>query len=125
YVSINESYPALFDMGTQQKSPLPIPGGGTAAFGSLKFAPDGKSVWLTTDARGEFRQLARLDLATQKYSWLTEDIPWDVDAIEVEPHSDLVAFTVNEDGASSLYLIEQGKRRKVELPLGQVGSLEF
>src|SRR4029077_19666995 len=120
YVSINESYPALFDMGTQQKSPLPIPGGGTAAFGSLKFAPDGKSVWLTTDARGEFRQLARLDLATMKYTWLTPDIPWDVDAIEVDPVTGLVAFTVNEDGASSLYLVEGEKKRRVDLPLGQV-----
>jgi dipeptidyl aminopeptidase/acylaminoacyl peptidase len=125
YVSINESYPALYDLAKQQKTPLPNPGGGAAAFGSLKFSPDGKSVWLTTDALGEFRQLGRLDLASQKYTWLTEDIPWDVDAVEVDPHADLVAFTVNEDGASSLYLIEKGKRRKVNLPLGQVTSLEF
>jgi len=125
FVSINESYPALFDMATQQKTLLPIPGGGTASFGSMKFAPDGKSVWLATDAQGEFRQLARLDLATLKYTWFTEDIPWDVDGIEVEPRTGLVAFTVNEDGAGSLYLVENGKRRRVELPLGQVGSLDF
>ncbi len=125
YVSINETYPALLEMASREKTPLPIPGGGPVAFGAMKFAPDGKSVWLTTDAKGEFRQLARLDLATNKYEWLTEDIPWDVDAIEVEPHSGLVAFTVNEDGASSLYLLEQGKRRRVELPLGQVASLDF
>jgi dipeptidyl aminopeptidase/acylaminoacyl peptidase len=125
YVSINETYPALLDPATREKTPLPIPGDGPAAFGSLKFSPDGKSVWLTTDARGEFRQLGRLDLATQKYTWLTEDIPWDVDAVEVEPHSGLVAFTVNEDGASSLYVIESGKRRKIELPLGQVTSMDF
>src|SRR5262249_533063 len=125
YVSINESYPPVFDPPTQTKTPLPVPGDGPAAFGSLKFPPDGKSVWLTTDARGEFRQLARLDLTTQKYTWLTDDIPWDIDAVEVEPHSDVVAFTVNEDGASSLYLIENGKRRRVELPLGQGASLDF
>ncbi len=125
YVSINETYPALLDVADGKKTPLPIPGGATAAFGALKFAPDGKSVWLATDARGEFRELARLDLATMKYAWLTEDIPWDVEAVEVDPKSGTVAFTVNEDGASSLYLIEKGKRRRVELPLGQVGSLEF
>ncbi len=125
YVSINESYPAVFDLTTKKKTLLPIPGGGPAAFGSLKFSPDGKSAWLTTDAKGEFRQLGRLDLATLKYTWMTEDIPWDVDAIEIEPHSDLVAFTVNEDGASGLYVIENGKRRRIELPLGQVASLDF
>jgi dipeptidyl aminopeptidase/acylaminoacyl peptidase len=125
YVSINESYPALFDVSSRQKTLLPIPGDGTAAFGSLKFAADGKSVWLSTDARGEFRQLGRLDLTTQEYTWFTEDIGWDIDAIEVEPNSDLVAFSVNEDGASGVYLIEKGKRRKVELPLGTVASLAF
>jgi len=125
YVSINETYPALLNVADGKKTLLPIPGEGPVAFGVLKFAPDGKSVWLASDARGEFRQLARLDLATLKYAWLTDDIPWDVEAIEVEPHSGNVAFTVNEDGASSLYLIEKEKRRRVELPLGQVGSLEF
>ena len=125
YVSINETYPALFDVATQKKTPLPIPGEGPVSFGAMKFSPDGKTVWLACDARGEFRQLARLDLATMKYTWLTADIPWDVDAIEVDPVSGQVAFTVNEDGASSLYLVESEKLRRVELPLGQVGSLDF
>jgi dipeptidyl aminopeptidase/acylaminoacyl peptidase len=125
YVSINESYPALLDASDASKTPLPIPGERPVAFGVMKFAPDGKSVWLASDAQGEFRQLARLDLATMKYTWHTHDIPWDVDSIEVEPKSGTVAFTVNEDGASSLYLLDDGKRRRVDLPLGQVTSLEF
>jgi dipeptidyl aminopeptidase/acylaminoacyl peptidase len=125
YVSINETYPALFDVAEGKKNPLPIPGEGPAAFGSMKFSPDGKSVWLATDARGEFKELAKLDLATMKYTWLTADIPWDIDAIEVEPLSGSVAFTVNDDGASALYLLEKEKRRRIDLPLGQVGSLEF
>ncbi|MSR59758.1 MAG: S9 family peptidase [Planctomycetaceae bacterium] len=124
-VSINESYPALFDVATGKKTMLSIPGEGPAAFGALKFAPDGKSAWVATDARSEFHELARLDLATLKYTWLTQDIPWDVDSIEVEPSTGNVAFTVNEDGASALYLLENGERRRVELPLGIVGSLEF
>jgi dipeptidyl aminopeptidase/acylaminoacyl peptidase len=125
YVSINETYPALLDVADGKKTLLPISAQTKAAFGPLKFAPDGKSVWLATDMRGEFRELAQVDLTTMKYAWLTEDIPWDVEAIEVEPKSGSVAFTVNEDGASSLYLIENGKRRRIELPLGQVASLEF
>ena len=125
YVSINETYPALFEIADEKRMPLPIPGDGPVAFGAMKFAPDGKSVWLATDARGEFRELARLDLATMKYTWITADIPWDVDGIEVEPLSGTVAFTINEDGASALYLLEREKRRKINLPLGQIGSLEF
>ncbi len=125
YVSINETYPALLDVATVKKTPLPIPGEGPAAFGSLKFSSDGKSVWLATDARSEFKELARLDLATMKYTWLTPEIPWDVDSIEVDPQSGRVAFTVNENGANSLYLVENDHPRRIDLPLGQVGSLEF
>ena len=125
YVSINESYPALLDLSDAGKTPLPVPGERPVAFGVMKFAPDAKSVWLASDAQGEFRRLARLDLVTMKYTWRTQDIPWDVDGIEVEPKSGNLAFTVNEDGASSLCLIEGEKRRRVELPLGQVSSLEF
>jgi dipeptidyl aminopeptidase/acylaminoacyl peptidase len=125
FVSINESYPAILELSDAKKTPLPIPGEEPVAFGTMKFAPDGKSVWLASDAQSEFRQLARLDLATMKYTWLTEDISWDVDGIEVDPKSGTVAFTVNEDGASTLYLLENQKRRRVELPLGQVASLEF
>jgi dipeptidyl aminopeptidase/acylaminoacyl peptidase len=129
-VSINESYPATFDMASKKKTPLPITAAGPVAFGSMKFSSGGKSVWLASDAQGEFRQLARLDLGTMKYAWLTADIPWDVDAIEVDPVSGRVAFTVNEDGASSLYLVEndlteKARARRVDLPLGQVTSLEF
>jgi dipeptidyl aminopeptidase/acylaminoacyl peptidase len=125
FVSANESYPAVLDVGTGRKTEIAIPGGGPAAFGSLKFAPDGKSAWVATDLRGEFQELAQIDLSTMKYEWFTEDIPWDVDAIEVEPETGLVAFTVNEDGADALYLLKGRERKRVELPLGTVGSLEF
>lgn len=125
YVSINESYPALFDVAQRTLTPLPLPGEGTSAVGSGAFAPDGQSIYLTSDARSEFLELARLDLTTHSYQWLTSDIPWDVDEIEVEPASGRVAFTVNEDGAGRLYLLDGDQRRPLELPLGIVSSLEF
>ena len=64
----------------------------------MAFAADGKSVFLATDANGEFHRLARLDLASKKFTWLTDDIAWDVSDLEVEPNTGDVAFTVNEDG---------------------------
>jgi dipeptidyl aminopeptidase/acylaminoacyl peptidase len=124
-VSVNEAYPALFDMASRQIKPIALPGDAKAAIGALAFAPDGKSVYLTTDARGEFQELARLDLATMQYTWLSEDIPWDVRDLEVDPLTGRVAFTTNEDGASRLFLLEGDNRRLLETPLGIVDSLEF
>src|SRR5262249_19497144 len=54
YVSINGTYPSLFDGATRVKTAIPIPGGVTAAHGAMKFAPDGKTAYVASDARGEF-----------------------------------------------------------------------
>jgi len=125
YVSINETYPAVLDVGSGKKTPLPIPGKSPAAYGSLAFSPDGRIAWVTTDAKGEFRQLARVDLETMKYRWLTSKIEWDVREIEVEPELGLVAFTTNEGGVSGLYLLAGDRIRRYRLPLGIVSGLEF
>ncbi|MFO0869637.1 MAG: alpha/beta fold hydrolase [Pirellulales bacterium] len=127
YVSINESYPALLEVESGERVDLPRPTEEAAAFGPLAFAADGKSIYVATDAGSEFRRLARFDRAAGRYDWLTDDIPWDVVDIEVEPRSGDVAFTVNEDGASKLYLLPGGKgpRSELPLPLGIVAGLEF
>jgi dipeptidyl aminopeptidase/acylaminoacyl peptidase len=125
FVSINESYPGVLDVATGNKRMIPIPTKPPASFESLRFSSDSKSVYLATDARGEFRQLARLELDTLRYTWLTENIPWDVDAIEVEPKSGRVAFSVNEDGANVLYLLERDQPARIEQPPGVITGLEF
>lgn len=125
YVSINESYFALFDVATRERTDLTLPDGQIAAIGNLRFAPDGRSIYITTDARGEFNSLARYDMATKEYHWLTEDIDWDVSNLDVHTESGQVAFAVNEDGASQLYLLEGDTPRPLPLPLGIVSSIEF
>ncbi|MFM7072700.1 MAG: alpha/beta fold hydrolase [Planctomycetota bacterium] len=127
YVSINESYPALLDVESGRREDLPRPSEAAAAFGPFAFAADGRSVFLATDADSEFRRLARVDLATGAYEWLTQDLPWDIDELDVDTRTGDVAFTTNEDGASRLYWLPGGKapRRDLPLPLGVVAGLEF
>ena len=127
YVSINETYPALLDVASGQRTELPLPTKEKAGAGPMVFAADGKSVLIATDAGAEFRRLMRLDLASNKYDALTDDMAWDVSDLAVEPESGDVALTVNEDGASRLYLLPRGTgpRRELKLPLGIVAGLEF
>lgn len=130
YVSINESYPALLDVATKKLTPIPIPGGGKASYGTLKFAADGKSLYATSDVRGEFQQLARISLDKFEYTWLVDSFEWDIHEVEVDDATGKVAFTVNEDGQSKLYVYgggvgNQDPPRAIELPLGIVAGLEF
>ncbi|MBP88409.1 MAG: peptidase S9 [Planctomycetaceae bacterium] len=125
YVSINESYFALFDVATKTRTGLELPGPEKASIGDLAFSPDGKSIYITTDAGAEFNRLARYDIATKEYQWLTDDIDWNVSAVEVDTESGLVAFAVNENGASRLYLLDGDERRDLQLPLGIISSIEF
>jgi dipeptidyl aminopeptidase/acylaminoacyl peptidase len=133
YVSINESYYALLDVQTRKRTDLQLPrvdpkvtlGDARIAIGSLAFSADGNSVYLTTDAASEFQRLAMFDLQTQQYRWLADGIRWDVSDVEVDPTSGSIAFAVNEDGASRLYLIQNDQRRELKLPLGIVSDLKF
>jgi len=127
YVSANESYPALLDIDSGKRTDLPRPTDEKAAFGAMAFSADGKSLLMATDSGAEFLRLVRLDLASKKFQELTDDIRWDVTDVAVEPESGDVAFTVNEDGASRLYLLPKGvgPRRELKLPLGILSGLEF
>ncbi len=130
YVSINESYPAIMDLSSDERRDLKLPGGEKAAVGPFEFAGDATKAYIATDAQNEFKRLALLDLASGKYDWLTSDIPWDVSGLDVHEESGLAAFTVNADGASQLYLLEPvagqlPKRRAIDLPTGIVSSLGF
>ncbi len=123
YVSVNESYPHLLDPKSGGRIPIPIPGSGKAAHSALAFDSDGRHAYVVSDAIGEFKHLARVDLKTMEYDWLTRDIPWDVTDLEVR--GPRVAFVVNEDGRSRLYVMEEGKRRELPLPLGTISGLRF
>ncbi len=126
-VSINERYPALLDIASRKLTLIPPPAGtkGKVAIDAGTFAPDGLSVYLTSDANSEFLQLARVRLADFSYEWLTKDIPWDIDGIEVDAASGDIALTANADGASALYLLQQNRLKPLDVPLGVVESLEF
>jgi dipeptidyl aminopeptidase/acylaminoacyl peptidase len=127
YVSANESYPALLDVATGQRTDLPLPTDEKASVGPMAFTPDGKSILMATDAGGEFNRLARYDLASRKYTWLTDDIQWDISDIDVDPDSGQAVFAINEDGATRLFLLPKdgGQRRELKLPLGIVSGLDF
>lgn len=125
YVSINESYFSILDVATSKRTDFDHFEKKRASVGVMAFAPQGNQIYLASDAVAEHQQLARFDIETKSYTWLTSDIAWDVDAIEVDEKSGRVAFTVNQDGASKLYVLDGDKRTEISTPLGVISGIEF
>jgi dipeptidyl aminopeptidase/acylaminoacyl peptidase len=128
YVSINESYPAILDIETGQRTEITFPVKGKFAAGPMAFTVDDRSILIAMDAQADFRRLLKYDLASKSFLDITNRINWDISDLAVEPTSGNAAFTVNEDGASKLYLLLHkgtGTYRELKLPLGIVSGLEF
>lgn len=127
YISANESYFYLLDIATKtltQVNPSPE----KIAYGSTIFSKDGKGIFFTSDEKSEFQRLCYYDLQNKTIATLTEDINWDVESMTISDDGESLAFTVNEDGLSKLYLLDTKamKHEKVPgIPVGQVYGLSF
>ena len=129
YISINESYVWLIDAATGEKTPVTPKGGSEkVSYGGATFARGDQSIFVTTDRGGEFRRLARIDLATGEHTFLTDHIQWDIDDFELSPDRRTIAFVANEDGISRLHLMDAdtGKEKPMpKLPPGAVGDIKW
>ena len=126
-VSANQTYLWLADVATGEKKVLtPKAGDEEIAYSGGPFSKDGKGFYTTTDRDSEFQRLAYFDLATMKPAYLTSDIKWDVDEIDLSDDGKTLAFVINEDGISKLYLMDTAtsKYRPVKgIPAGLIGGV--
>jgi dipeptidyl aminopeptidase/acylaminoacyl peptidase len=95
----------------------------------IAFDSSGRGLWYTTDAGGEFEQLAWGSIDGDSPAILvTDDIPWNVEEAVFSEDRLRGAFTTNEEGYSRLYLLDPRQRRyrAVDgLPRGIVDDLRF
>jgi dipeptidyl aminopeptidase/acylaminoacyl peptidase len=121
----------LVDLATKDATHL-TPHERAAQFGDVHFTRDNRALLLSTNVAGEWQSLARMDLATRKIVPAT-DAAWDTDASEMSADGRLLAYTLNREGFSELYLrkltdagISDGKDTPVALlGKGVVSGLGF
>lgn len=138
-VSAAESHPALLTIEGRKRSALPLePGvepGQKVRRDQLHFGPGDRSVYLTTDARGESRELARLDLRSGAYTFFAPDLGGDVEELDLSPDGKHAAFTVNAGGSSRLFALDLERieaggdpgpaRREIKIAQGVISSLKL
>jgi dipeptidyl aminopeptidase/acylaminoacyl peptidase len=128
-ISVNSSHLWQLDPAGGGKTALvPRDAPDTVAYGAARYSADGRALYVTTDQGSEFLRLARLDLATRRLTPLTSAIAHDVDEFEPSPDGRTIAFTVNADGRSRLYLLNPrtgGYREVPNVPVGVIGGLRW
>ncbi len=122
YVSVNESYLWLMDTQSGQKT-LITPKGGKEkiSYQGGVFSKDGKGLYVVSDRDSEFSRLSYIDLATSQPTYLTSQIPWDVEDFDLSEDGKHLALVTNEDGASVLHVLDTATTREISLPKLPVG----
>lgn len=126
-ISVSEQEVWLVDLSNGRKSqvrPSPV----KIFRGSPRFAPDGKSLFYISDEDSEFRRVVRYDLRTDDEDELTSELNFDVDGLQIAPNGRTLAFTINENGYSRLFLMDMKRGRKTPAPRlapGEIDNFKF
>jgi dipeptidyl aminopeptidase/acylaminoacyl peptidase len=129
YVSITDSSVHLVDLDSGSVSLLAGGPGNTSTNYPVGFDDNSDGYWLITSQGSEFQRLAWQPIEPgADIEVVTGDIDWDVSDAVISRDRGRMAFAVNENGRSAIYLFDPRTReyRLVEnLPTGVVGRIEF
>jgi len=92
---------------------------GTIRYLASSLWPDGGTVLLSSDAKGGYMNVALLDVATKKVTWVT-DLKWEAFSGNFSPDGKSYTYTVNADGLIDAYLADRSSNhaKKLDLPHG-------
>ncbi len=128
YVSINESSLYLMDAARGDLRLVVPANGRKASYAGGRFTQDGKSALVVTDAGGEFRSLATVDLSSGLLAPFGPSPAGDVEDFGLSPDGRKLAYFVNEIGFSALHIVDfpSGRTRSVpRLPMGVATGLRW
>jgi dipeptidyl aminopeptidase/acylaminoacyl peptidase len=87
-------------------------------------SPDGRTLLVTSNEKGGYDNIALLDLASKKLTWVT-NLQWEAEAGGFSPDGKAFTYMVNEDGRTDLYIANRDianrasvKAEKLALPTG-------
>ena len=128
YISIANSKAYIVDLNTKKKTLLLGKKDTPSVNSALAFDKDDKGIFFITNQYGEFNQLAYYNIATSEVTVISKEISWDVDGFSISEDSKKAAFVVNENGYSSLYLLNPKSfafKKVTSLPIGLIGGMQF
>jgi len=129
YVSITDSRVHLVDLDSGSVTLLAGGTGNTSTNYPVAFDDANDGYWLITSQGSEFQRLAWQPLGPgAAIEVVTGDIQWDVSDAVISRDRERMAFAVNENGRSTIYLLDPRTReyRAIEnIPTGVAGRMAF
>ena len=83
--------------------------------GASSLSPDGRTLLITSNEKGGYQNVALLDIATRKLTWVTQT-EWDATSGDFSPDGKAFTYTINEDGRTYTYVVERGTGHTLKLP---------
>ncbi len=120
-VTTNDSEVYLYDRQTQQMQHL-TPHQGDVLHEVQSFAPDGKSLYMTTTEVGEFKALVKVDLATKARATV-EKPEWDVQSAAFSKSGKYLVVNVNKDARTEIRIVEVATQKQMQLPKPPAGDI--
>jgi dipeptidyl aminopeptidase/acylaminoacyl peptidase len=95
------------------------PHSGSVFYDATSISPDGTLVLGSSNEKHGVSNVVLVDVATHKLTWVT-DLEWDVRSGHFSPDGDRFTYAVNEDGRTTLYLVERAamRARVISFPPG-------
>jgi dipeptidyl aminopeptidase/acylaminoacyl peptidase len=92
---------------------------GEVIYSVSSVSPDGRTLLITSNAKGGYENVALLDVATRALNWVTS-LKWDAHAGHFSPDGQTFTYSVNEDGRTNVYLAKRpaGAAEELALPPG-------
>jgi dipeptidyl aminopeptidase/acylaminoacyl peptidase len=87
---------------------------GDVIYRAASVSADGRTLLITSNQKDGYSNVALLDAATRKLTWVT-NTQWDAHAGGFAPKGGRFTYIVNEDGRTRTYIAERGSSRSVPL----------
>ncbi len=83
---------------------------------ATSLSPDGKTLLVSSDAKGGFLNVALLDVATKRLTWAT-DTKWEANAGDFSPTGQSFTYRLNADGMTNVYVVDPATMHATRVPM--------
>ena len=106
------------DVATGSRENL-TPHQGQIVYTASSLSSDGRTLLLTSNEKGGYNNVALLDVATKKLTWVT-DTKWEASSGDFAPHGSQFTYIINADGRTEAFLAgrESLRGEKLDFPEG-------